>query len=153
MITDGESHDSADLQNVVEESEKDNITLYGIAVSPSNLTEAQILESRSGGLAGVDTRASLLRPLSHRLTILMRFQVLGYYNRRGINPEAFLREIKYIATDPEEHFFSVTDESALKDIVDALGEKIFSLEGIIEKSHLNTSFKFIIFFYLRRLNN
>ncbi|XP_056596195.1 integrin alpha-11 [Triplophysa dalaica] len=89
VITDGESHDSADLKNAVEESEKDNITLYGIAV-------------------------------------------LGYYNRRGINPEAFLREIKSIATDPEEHFFSVTDESALKDIVDALGEKIFSLEGTIQ---------------------
>ncbi|XP_066524290.1 integrin alpha-11 isoform X2 [Hoplias malabaricus] len=86
VITDGESHDSPDLQKAVEESERDNITLYGIAV-------------------------------------------LGYYNRRGINPEAFLREIKYIATDPEEHFFSVNDESALKDIVDALGEKIFSLEG------------------------
>uniref|UniRef100_A0A4W4GRA0 VWFA domain-containing protein n=1 Tax=Electrophorus electricus TaxID=8005 RepID=A0A4W4GRA0_ELEEL len=86
VITDGESHDSPDLQKVVEESEKDNITLYGIAV-------------------------------------------LGYYNRRGINPEAFLKEIKFIATDPEEHFFNVTDESALKDIVDALGEKIFSLEG------------------------
>uniref|UniRef100_A0A8C1KZK3 Integrin, alpha 11b n=1 Tax=Cyprinus carpio TaxID=7962 RepID=A0A8C1KZK3_CYPCA len=86
VITDGESHDSPNLRNAVEESEKDNITLYGIAV-------------------------------------------LGYYNRRGINPEAFLREIKFIATDPEEHFFSVTDESALKDIVDALGEKIFSLEG------------------------
>ncbi|TRY98847.1 hypothetical protein DNTS_027859 [Danionella cerebrum] len=86
VITDGESHDSPDLKNAVEESEKDNITLYGIAV-------------------------------------------LGYYNRRGINPEAFLREIKFIATDPDEHFFSVTDESALKDIVDALGEKIFSLEG------------------------
>ncbi|XP_053338716.1 integrin alpha-11 isoform X2 [Clarias gariepinus] len=86
VITDGESHDSPDLKKAVEDSEKDNITLYGIAV-------------------------------------------LGYYNRRGINPEAFLREIKFIATDPEEHFFSVTDESALKDIVDALGEKIFSLEG------------------------
>lgn len=58
-------------------------------------------------------------------------KVLGYYNRRGINPEAFLNEIKFIATDPEEHFFSVTDESALKDIVDALGEKIFSLEGTL----------------------
>ncbi|XP_051978489.1 integrin alpha-11-like [Xyrauchen texanus] len=86
VITDGESHDSPDLKSAVEDSERENITLYGIAV-------------------------------------------LGSYNRRGINPEAFLREIKFIATDPEEHFFSVTDESALKDIVDALGEKIFSLEG------------------------
>ena len=58
-------------------------------------------------------------------------QVLGYYNRRGINPEAFLNEIKYIASDPDDkHFFNVTDESALKDIVDALGERIFSLEGM-----------------------
>ncbi|KAL4622748.1 integrin alpha-11-like isoform X1 [Arapaima gigas] len=87
VITDGESHDSPDLQNVIEASEKDDITRYAIAV-------------------------------------------LGYYNRRGINPEAFLREIKYIASDPDDkHFFNVTDESALKDIVDALGERIFSLEG------------------------
>ncbi|KAL2093430.1 hypothetical protein ACEWY4_010742 [Coilia grayii] len=86
VITDGESHDSIDLRQAVEDSERDNITLYAIAV-------------------------------------------LGYYNRRGINPEAFLNEIKFIATDPEEHFFTVTDESALKDIVDALGERIFSLEG------------------------
>ena len=57
-------------------------------------------------------------------------QVLGYYNRRGINPEAFLKEIKFIASDPDEqHFFNVSDESALKDIVDALGERIFPLEG------------------------
>lgn len=33
VITDGESHDSPDLKKAVEESEKDNITLYGIAVS------------------------------------------------------------------------------------------------------------------------
>lgn len=56
--------------------------------------------------------------------------MLGYYNRRGINPEAFLNEIKFIASDPDDkHFFNVTDEAALKDIVDALGERIFSLEG------------------------
>uniref|UniRef100_A0A673BAN4 VWFA domain-containing protein n=1 Tax=Sphaeramia orbicularis TaxID=375764 RepID=A0A673BAN4_9TELE len=87
VITDGESHDSADLQQAIEDSEADGITRYAIAV-------------------------------------------LGYYNRRGINPEAFLNEIKYIASDPDDkHFFNVTDESALKDIVDALGERIFSLEG------------------------
>uniref|UniRef100_A0A8C7ZZT2 Integrin, alpha 11a n=1 Tax=Oryzias sinensis TaxID=183150 RepID=A0A8C7ZZT2_9TELE len=87
VITDGESHDSADLKQAIEDSEKDDITRYAIAV-------------------------------------------LGYYNRRGINPEAFLSEIKYIASDPDDkHFFNVTDESALKDIVDALGERIFSLEG------------------------
>uniref|UniRef100_A0AAR2JC89 VWFA domain-containing protein n=1 Tax=Pygocentrus nattereri TaxID=42514 RepID=A0AAR2JC89_PYGNA len=87
VITDGESHDSQDLQQVIEDSEKDGIIRYAIAV-------------------------------------------LGYYNRRGINPEAFLNEIKYIASDPDDkHFFNVTDEAALKDIVDALGERIFSLEG------------------------
>uniref|UniRef100_A0A3B5L9B7 VWFA domain-containing protein n=1 Tax=Xiphophorus couchianus TaxID=32473 RepID=A0A3B5L9B7_9TELE len=85
VITDGESHDSHQLMEVVNQSKKENITMYAIAV-------------------------------------------LGYYNRRGINPEAFLKEIKFIASDPdEEHFFKVTDESALKDIVDALGERIFSL--------------------------
>ncbi|CAB1435147.1 unnamed protein product [Pleuronectes platessa] len=87
VITDGESHDSPHLVQAVGDSERDNITMYAIAV-------------------------------------------LGYYNRRGINPEAFLKEIKFIASDPDEkHFFNVTDESALKDIVDALGERIFSLEG------------------------
>ncbi|XP_068168648.1 integrin alpha-11 isoform X1 [Antennarius striatus] len=87
VITDGESHDSPQLLQAVSDSERDNITMYAIAV-------------------------------------------LGYYNRRGINPEAFLKEIKFIASDPDEkHFFNVSDESALKDIVDALGERIFSLEG------------------------
>ncbi|XP_062245053.1 integrin alpha-11-like [Platichthys flesus] len=87
VITDGESHDSPHLVQAVGDSERDNITMYAIAV-------------------------------------------LGYYNRRGINPEAFLKEIKFIASDPDEkHFFNVTDESALKDIVDALGERIFTLEG------------------------
>uniref|UniRef100_A0A8C6CQ00 Integrin subunit alpha 11 n=1 Tax=Moschus moschiferus TaxID=68415 RepID=A0A8C6CQ00_MOSMO len=87
VITDGESHDSPDLEKVIQQSERDNVTRYAVAV-------------------------------------------LGYYNRRGINPEAFLNEIKYIASDPDDkHFFNVTDEAALKDIVDALGDRIFSLEG------------------------
>uniref|UniRef100_A0A8C4LG14 Integrin subunit alpha 11 n=1 Tax=Equus asinus TaxID=9793 RepID=A0A8C4LG14_EQUAS len=87
VITDGESHDSPDLEKVIQQSERDNVTRYAVAV-------------------------------------------LGYYNRRGINPETFLNEIKYIASDPDDkHFFNVTDEAALKDIVDALGDRIFSLEG------------------------
>lgn len=70
---------------------------------------------------------------NHFITPSLR-QVLGYYNRRGINPEAFLNEIKYIASDPDDkHFFNVTDEAALKDIVDALGERIFSLEGLTKE--------------------
>ncbi|XP_072421358.1 integrin alpha-11a isoform X1 [Chiloscyllium punctatum] len=87
VITDGESHDSPHLKQVIESSEQDNITRYAIAV-------------------------------------------LGYYNRRGINPRDFLKEIKSIASHPDDkHFFNVSDEAALKDIVDALGARIFSLEG------------------------
>lgn len=57
-------------------------------------------------------------------------QVLGHYIRRQEDPETFINEIKDIASDPDEkYFFNVTDEAALNDIVDALGDRIFSLEG------------------------
>lgn len=80
-----------------------------------------------------------------KLFPLHLLQVLGYYNRRGINPEAFLKEIKFIASDPDEmHFFNVTDESALKDIVDALGERIFSLEGQLTLILLNCSIYIVL---------
>ncbi|CAN2391912.1 Integrin alpha, partial [Pristimantis euphronides] len=53
--------------------------------------------------------------------------------RRQQNPDAFINEIKYIASDPDEkYFFNVTDEAALNDIVDALGDRIFSLEATHE---------------------
>uniref|UniRef100_A0A8C6PRB0 Integrin subunit alpha 10 n=1 Tax=Nothobranchius furzeri TaxID=105023 RepID=A0A8C6PRB0_NOTFU len=56
--------------------------------------------------------------------------VLGYYIRKGQDPETFIDEIKYIASDPDDkYFFNVTDEAALNDIVDALGDRIFTLEG------------------------
>ncbi|XP_063295599.1 integrin alpha-10 [Pelobates fuscus] len=56
--------------------------------------------------------------------------VLGYYMRRQKDPDSFINEIKYIASDPDEkYFFNVTDEAALNDIVDALGDRIYSLEG------------------------
>ncbi|XP_049555556.1 integrin alpha-10 isoform X5 [Orcinus orca] len=56
--------------------------------------------------------------------------VLGHYLRRQRDPSAFLREIRAIASDPDERFFfNVTDEAALTDIVDALGDRIFGLEG------------------------
>ncbi|XP_029436075.1 integrin alpha-10 [Rhinatrema bivittatum] len=56
--------------------------------------------------------------------------VLGHYIRRQQDPDSFINEIKYIASDPDEkYFFNVTDEAALNDIVDALGDRIFSLEG------------------------
>uniref|UniRef100_A0A3Q3IA97 VWFA domain-containing protein n=1 Tax=Monopterus albus TaxID=43700 RepID=A0A3Q3IA97_MONAL len=57
--------------------------------------------------------------------------VLGHYIRRQQDPETFIKEIKYIASDPDEkYFFNVTDEAALNDIVDALGDRIFSLETL-----------------------
>ncbi|XP_047580529.1 integrin alpha-10 isoform X4 [Lutra lutra] len=41
-----------------------------------------------------------------------------------------IAEIRTIASDPDERFFfNVTDEAALTDIVDALGDRIFGLEG------------------------
>lgn len=44
-----------------------------------------------------------------------------------------MRSIKYIASDPDDkYFFNVTDEAALNDIVDALGNRIFTLEGMSE---------------------
>ncbi|XP_051012854.1 integrin alpha-10, partial [Acomys russatus] len=56
--------------------------------------------------------------------------VLGHYLRRQRDPSSFLQEIRDIASDPDEQFFfNVTDEAALTDIVDALGDRIFGLEG------------------------
>ncbi|XP_017280611.1 integrin alpha-10 [Kryptolebias marmoratus] len=58
--------------------------------------------------------------------------VLGYYIRKQQDPETFINEIKSIASDPDEkYFFNVTDEPALNDIVDALGDRIFTLEGTL----------------------
>lgn len=70
----------------------------------------------------------------HRISCLCLYfsaiQVLGYYIRKQQDPETFINEIKYIASDPDdEYFFNVTDEAALNDIVDALGDRIFTLEG------------------------
>ena len=57
-------------------------------------------------------------------------QVLGSYTRLGIDPTSFLEEIRLLASDPEEeHVFKVSEESALKDMAGALGERIFSIEG------------------------
>lgn len=35
VITDGESHDSPDLERVIQQSERDNVTRYAVAVSPA----------------------------------------------------------------------------------------------------------------------
>lgn len=69
------------------------------------------------------------------------FQVLGHYIRRQQDPETFISEIKYIASDPDDkYFFNVTDEAALNDIVDALGDRIFTLEGLQMNKNLQCFF-------------
>jgi len=40
VITDGESHDSPDLEKVIEDSEKDNVTRYAVAVSGGEMLSA-----------------------------------------------------------------------------------------------------------------
>uniref|UniRef100_A0A8C6VR78 Integrin subunit alpha 1 n=1 Tax=Naja naja TaxID=35670 RepID=A0A8C6VR78_NAJNA len=64
---------------------------------------------------------------------IQRFSIaiLGSYNRGNRNPEKLVEEIKSIASKPtEKHFFNVSNEVALLTIVEALGERIFALEGI-----------------------
>ncbi|KAK6322763.1 integrin alpha-1 [Coregonus clupeaformis] len=59
--------------------------------------------------------------------------VLGDYNRnnRSIKEvKKFIEEIQSISSDPVgDHFFNVSDEFALLNIVDALGSRIFALEA------------------------
>lgn len=67
------------------------------------------------------------------------FQVLGDYNRQNKSAEEvqkFIKEIASISSQPlRDHFFNVSDEVALLTIVDALGNKIFALEGILVNTH------------------
>lgn len=42
VITDGESHDSPDLQQAIEDSERDGITRYAIAVSLLELSFTRV---------------------------------------------------------------------------------------------------------------
>lgn len=66
--------------------------------------------------------------------MLCRFQVLGYYNRQNKSEadiQKFINEIQSISSQPiKDHFFNVSDEVALLTIVDALGSRIFALEGV-----------------------
>uniref|UniRef100_A0A672G3V3 Integrin, alpha 10 n=1 Tax=Salarias fasciatus TaxID=181472 RepID=A0A672G3V3_SALFA len=73
-----------------------------------------------------------LEECEHRNITRYAIAVLGHYIRRQQDPETFISEIKYIASDPDDkYFFNVTDEAALNDIVDALGDRIFTLEGTL----------------------
>ncbi|XP_032124775.1 integrin alpha-10 isoform X1 [Sapajus apella] len=150
VVTDGESHDGEELPAALKACEAGRVTRYGIAVriDPGS--------GRAGGGGGQHlvncprtgnlrkTRALTTSQTSAtlcQLTVfctnsnasfldLMTFQVLGHYLRRQRDPSSFLREIRTIASDPDERFFfNVTDEAALTDIVDALGDRIFGLEG------------------------
>ncbi|KAM8869465.1 integrin alpha-10 isoform 2-T2 [Spinachia spinachia] len=80
---------------------------------------------------GEDLEASLGECTDRNIT-RYAIAVLGHYIRRQQDPETFIKEIKSIASAPEEkYFFNVTDEAALNDIVDALGDRIFTLEGTL----------------------
>ena len=75
----------------------------------------------------------------------MCFQVLGDYNRQNKSAaevHKFIDEIKSISSEPlGDHFFNVSDEVALLTIVDALGSRIFALEGnnpTLTHSHRNS---------------
>lgn len=64
---------------------------------------------------------------------------MGDYNRQNKSAEEvqkFIREIESISSQPlRDHFFNVSDEVALLGIVDALGSRIFALEGISENTY------------------
>uniref|UniRef100_A0A3B1J0P4 Integrin subunit alpha 1 n=1 Tax=Astyanax mexicanus TaxID=7994 RepID=A0A3B1J0P4_ASTMX len=70
--------------------------------------------------------------------------VLGDYNRQNKSLDQvkhFIDEIELIASEKkEDHFFNVSDEAALINIVDALGSKIFALEGNESVYQFNKSF-------------
>lgn len=61
--------------------------------------------------------------------------MLGDYNRQNkslAEVKKFINQIESIASvKKEDHFFNVSDEHALLTIVDALGSKIFALEGSV----------------------
>lgn len=57
----------------------------------------------------------------------------------------FINQIKSIASNKmEDHFFNVEDEAALVNIVDALGSKIFALEGNDEFCLIGHDFLFVM---------
>ncbi|XP_013861959.1 integrin alpha-1 isoform X2 [Austrofundulus limnaeus] len=66
---------------------------------------------------------------------ILRFgiAVLGYYRRSNGSEEQvekFVNEIKSISSKPvHDHFFNVSDEFALVNFADTLGEKVFALEA------------------------
>ncbi|XP_045141178.1 integrin alpha-1 [Echinops telfairi] len=92
IVTDGESHDSHRLSEVIQDCEDENIQRFSIAI-------------------------------------------LGSYNRGNRSTENLVEEIKSIASEPtEKHFFNVSDELALVNIVEALGERIFALEATADQS-------------------
>lgn len=59
---------------------------------------------------------------------------MGDYNRQNKSKaeiQKFTNEIRSISSTPtKDHFFNVSDEVALLTIVDALGSRIFALEGV-----------------------
>ncbi|XP_037339526.2 integrin alpha-2 [Pungitius pungitius] len=56
--------------------------------------------------------------------------LLGYYTRNNIETDGLIKEIKSIASVPnEKYFFNVSEEAALSTIAGTLGNRIFNIEG------------------------
>ncbi|KAM6910650.1 integrin alpha-10 isoform 1-T1 [Xenentodon cancila] len=94
-------------------------------------TKVMIVVTDGESHDGDDLPEALKECISRNIT-RYAIAVLGHYIRRQQDPETFIKEIKDIASDPDDkYFFNVTDEAALNDIVDALGDRIFTLEGTL----------------------
>lgn len=155
IVTDGESHDGYNLNKSISGCQDDGIERFGIAVGTNYLcllseiilTCIQISRSYSPLLIHICPSHKSLRYLYMSMTEsanrefweltvhrLLYLQVLGGYNRENksvAEVEKFIKEIQSISSAPlEDHFFNVSDEVALLTIVDALGSRIFALEGI-----------------------
>ena len=140
IVTDGESHDSFNLDKVMGDCDDDGIERFGIAVSTNHrdikLKHFIVLVNKP-----VNQQNCIFRQIQSLWQVtppwkqirLLCFQVLGDYNRQNKSAEEvqkFIKEIESITSQPtQDHFFNVSDEVALLTIVDALGSKIFALEG------------------------
>ncbi|XP_054466654.1 integrin alpha-2-like [Anoplopoma fimbria] len=78
----------------------------------------------------VDFRENVLADCERQGITRFGIAVLGYYSRNNINTDNLIKEIKSIASVPEEkYFFNVSDEKVLSTIAGTLGSRIFNIEG------------------------
>uniref|UniRef100_A0A3B4F5D6 Integrin subunit alpha 10 n=1 Tax=Pundamilia nyererei TaxID=303518 RepID=A0A3B4F5D6_9CICH len=128
-------------KNISRQEGRETRTAYAIetateAFSPERgaregATKVMIVVTDGESHDGDELEGALEKCEERNITRYAIAQVLGHYIRRQQDPETFIKEIKFIASDPDDkYFFNVTDEAALNDIVDALGDRIFTLETL-----------------------